>query len=272
MVLTPTKSSDILLLVYPKTNGRGSPLPFVIFEVYQRCRVWNRILKFIRGEFSNWQYWEIIFTLLCTSAITVISIVLDSGILGIASAIAGTLYTMLAGKGKISCYIFGIFNSAAYGYISFSQKLYGDAMLNWLWYLPMMFAGIILWRKKRDETNCIIKNRLSPGGRWFTFLVCAAGVAVYSRILALSGDPQPVVDAVTTVLSVSAMILTVKRCVEQWLMWIIVNAVSVIMWFRVWQDGGDAVATLLWWLIMLITGIIFFIQWYLAMKKSPADN
>ena len=86
------------------------------------------------------------------------------------------------------------------------------------------------------------------------------------------GDRQPLVDSVTTILSVIAMILTVKRCVEQWLMWILVNAISVVMWLRVYLENGNSAATLLWWLIMLITGIIFFIQWSKDIRSGNKDN
>ena len=228
--------------------------------------------RVIRREFSHWQSWEVWYLCICTLAIAVISVKLGDNALGIASAITGTLYTMLAGKGKISCYLFGIFNSAAYGYIAFSQRLYGDAMLNWGWYLPMMFAGITCWKRQLDGNGCVIKNRLTWRKRILTVAVCAAAVAGYGMILYRMGDGQPVTDSVTTVFSVTAMILTVKRCVEQWLMWILVNAVSVFMWLRVYIDGGNSIATLLWWLIMLVTGIIFFIQWTRELKKTAGQQ
>ena len=226
----------------------------------------------IRQEFVNWKCREIIYLLVCTGAIALISIRLGDSTLGIMSAVTGTLYTMLAGKGKISCYFFGIFNSAAYGYIAFEQQLYGDAMLNWLWYLPMMFAGIVFWRKRMDNNACVIKKRLSWRGRLLTAGACAVAVAVYGIILRRLGDQQPFVDAVTTVLSVAAMILTVRRCVEQWLLWIAVNAISVGMWLRVYLNGGNNIATLLWWMIMLITGVVFFIQWAGELKSNSREE
>ena len=226
----------------------------------------------IRLELSGWQWWEIIYLLVCTGAIGVISAILGGDNLGIASAVAGTLYTLLAGKGKISCYFFGVFNSVTYGYIAYSQQLFGDAMLNWGWYAPMMIVGIFCWRKKRDEQNCIIKNRLSWQCRLDWLLWCIAGILFYAIVLFCLGGAQPLVDSTTTVLSVAAMILTVKRCVEQWLMWILVNLISVIMWIRVYQNGQEHIATLLWWVIMLITGVIFFIQWISEMKRAEKLN
>lgn len=227
------------------------------------------INKFIRNELTGWQSWELIYAGVCSAAIGVIALHLGDTPLGIASAVAGTLYTMLAGKGKISCYFFGIFNTAAYGYIAYSQRIYGDMMLNWLIYLPMMFAGIILWNKRRDEQYSIIKTRLSLNSRILLILLNLTAIAAYAAVLARLKANQPVIDSCTTVLSVTAMVLTLKRCIEQWILWTAVNLLSVIMWFRVFiSTGGGAAATLLWWLIMLISGIIFYIQW----RKSIIDS
>ena len=173
----------------------------------------NKIWRLIIRECSGWQLWEVLYIAVCTLAILVISIILGDNSLGIASAVTGTLYTMLAGKGKISCYFFGIFNSASYGYIAFSRQLYGDAMLNWCWYLPMMFAGIICWQKKLDENSCVIKRRLTLPEHGIVLAGCCAGILFYAWCLQRVGGSQPLVDSATTVLSVAAMILTVKRCV-----------------------------------------------------------
>lgn len=227
----------------------------------QEVLMWKKVAGFIRGEFLNWQAWEVVYILACTGAICGISVYLGDSALGIASAVTGTLYTLLAGKGKISCYFFGVFNSASYGYIAFEQKLYGDTLLNCCWYLPMMFAGIFFWRRQMDDEQCVIKNKLDLRGRIICAAVCAVSIMILAAGLFLAGGSQPVIDASTTVFSVAAMILTVKRCMEQWLLWILVNSISVGMWLRVYLNSGNSVATLLWWLIMLITGIIFYIRW-----------
>ena len=222
----------------------------------------NKFTGFLKNELTGWQLWEIFYIAGCTVAIGIIVAILGDTPLGIASAVTGTLYTMFAGKGKISCYIFGIFNTAAYGYIAFSQKIYGDMMLNWAIYLPMMFAGIILWQRKRDAQHTVIKASLNWKMRLILFVLNIAAIAAYAAVLRYLEARQPVIDSCTTILSVTAMLLTLKRCIEQWLLWTVVNLLSVVMWFRVYlSTGGESIATLLWWIIMLISGIIFYCQW-----------
>ena len=233
----------------------------------------NKITDFLKNELTGWQLWEIFYIAGCTVAIGIIAVILGDTPLGIASAVTGTLYTMFAGKGKISCYIFGIFNTAAYGYIAFSQKIYGDMMLNWAIYLPMMFVGIILWRKRRNAQHTIIKASLDWKMRMILLVLNIAAIAAYAVVLYRLGARQPVIDSCTTILSVTAMLLTLKRCIEQWLLWTAVNLLSVVMWFRVYLNGGESIATLLWWVIMLVSGIIFFCQWkkMIPREKKIAD-
>lgn len=235
----------------------------------------NKVTAFLKGELEGWKLWEIIYILSCTAAICGISISLGDTLPGICSAVAGTLYTMLAGKGKVSCYFFGIINTILYGYIARQNRIYGDMMLNWFIYLPMMFAGIYLWIYRLDTENTVIKEQLSLHGRILVVLFCTAAIAGYAVVLKKMNGAQPVIDAATTVLSVMAMVLTLKRCVEQWLLWTAVNLLSTVMWVRVWlaSGGESSVATLLWWLIMLVSGIIFFIQWCSQLGGIPkSDN
>ncbi len=224
--------------------------------------------KFIADTFSSWRAWEVVYAFVCTGAIAGISFYLGDSLAGISSAVAGTLYTILAGKGKAMCYVFGIINTLIYGYIARSHALYGDMMLNWFIYLPMMLAGLVVWQRKSDDCGNVIKTALSRRGRVMLLGFLLAGTAVYAYILHRMGDVQPAVDSATTILSVAAMAMTLKRCIEQWILWTLVNGLSVVMWVRVYVSGGNSIATLLWWVIMLITGIIFFIQWYMAVKRE----
>lgn len=68
-------------------------------------------------------------------------------------------------------------------------------------------------------------------------------------------------DAFTNVLSVAAMALTVRRAIEQWVLWIAVDAVEVFMWIKVWLSGGGMVSVMLMWLLFLANGIYMLALW-----------
>ena len=227
----------------------------------------NKIKRFVAGECSGWKTGETIWFAFCVISTIIAAVILNDNFAGIAAAVTGIFYTLLAGKGKISCYLFGIVNSLLYGWLSIEQKLYGEVMLNWGWYFPMMFAGLFFWGKNLGEQQIIRKTKLSIGEKIVFYLLTLIGIAVYAVILHYMKDPQPLIDSTTTVLSVTAMFLTVKRCADQWFMWTIVNILSVWMWFRVFQLNGESAALLAMWLIALANGIIFWFQWYKDIKK-----
>ena len=209
----------------------------------------------------------------CTVVTAVLSFVMGDSLFGAAASITGVLYSLWAGKGKLSCYFFGIFNSFAYGLISFNATLYGEVVLNWGWYFPMMFAGLFFWKRNlKSDVQEIIKRRLSWRYRLLIAAVALLGTLSGAFILQKMGDQAPVLDALTTVLSIIAMVLTVKRCVEQWALWTVVNIASIYMWYKVYLTGSGSIAILLMWVLALINGIIFYCLWQREIKKCAADQ
>ena len=225
--------------------------------------------NFIIKEFSNWHPRELVWMSFCTVLTVGLSYYLGDTVFGTAAAVTGVLYSLWAGKGKLSCYFFGIFNSFAYGLIAFKATLYGEVILNWGWYFPMMFAGLFCWKKHlKKDVQEIIKRKLSWQYRLLTAAIAAVATAAVAFGLYKMGDQAPVLDAFTTVLSVIAMVLTVKRCVEQWALWTMVNIASIYMWYKVYLTGSGSIAILLMWLLALINGVIFYCLWQREMKNE----
>ena len=229
------------------------------------------VRKWITGEFSGWKTGEVLWFLFCISATVATALIKRDTLIGIAAAVTGICYTLLAGKGKLSCYLFGIVNSLLYGWISYKAKLYGEVMLNWGWYFPMMFVGLFFWGRNLGSSQIIKKTELGTWGKIICYLLSLIGIAVYAVILHRMKDSQPVIDSATTILSVTAMVLTVKRCADQWIIWTIVNILSVWMWFREFQLSGESAALLAMWVVTLANGIIFYIQWYKDIKKCKTN-
>ncbi len=94
-------------------------------------------------------------------------------------------------------------------------------------------------------------------------VVAAAGLYV---VLKAIGGSRPLCDSLTNVLSVAAMVLTVKRCIEQWFMWIAVDAIEIVMWCR---TGDASMAILAMWTLFLVDGIYL---WWLWASLSSASR
>lgn len=229
-----------------------------------------KITEFIKEELTGWKNIEIagllfVFILIFTNAV-----VFNDNPVAICSAICGILYTIIAGKGKISCYFFGLLGSGCYIWLSFSNALWGNMLLYLCYYIPMQIVGIFRWRKHlQAETKEIIKTRLSNLDRIRLFIIGVIGCIITGFILAACNDKSPVIDGITTFLSVLGMYLTVRRCIEQWIIWMLVNGLSLIMWLNLVMNGTKAYATVIMWGVYFVLAIYFYFVWR---KECPVKS
>lgn len=185
--------------------------------------------------------------------------------LGTLSAVTGVVCVVLVAKRSIWNYLFGLINVTTYALIAYRSQLYGDAILNAAYYLPMQFAGFALWRKhSSDQSRQSVQSRLmSRRARAVLLTGCAVLTALIGLVLdRFTADPQPYKDAATTLLSVVAQYLMVKAFAEQWILWIAVNAISVAMWIVCLGRGDEHAALMVvMWLCYLANSINGLVVW-----------
>lgn len=227
------------------------------------------LLELIKSEFKNWgKYEKVLFPLVLILTV-VISIIIGDNKVALVSAICGMSYTILAGKGKISCYFIGMIGTFCYSYLAFKNGFYGNLALYMLYYLPMEIIGILKWCKHlKKDIREIIKTRLSNKDRVIYALVAVISSIVLSLILKIFNGSTPYLDATVTVLSIIGQLLTVKRCVEQWHVWFIVNLLSLIMWVFAYINGSNCFATIIMWAVYLVLSVYFLQTW----KKEMSNN
>ena len=195
----------------------------------------------------------------------------DVDVVGSLAGIAGVLCVVLVAKGSIWNYFFGLINVSMYAYISYKASLYGDAALNALYYVPMQFIGWWQWRKRgaaisKSESKDGVQvkaRRFSWKQRVVLFAGCAAAVVAGAFVLKYVGDPQPLKDSTTTVLSIVAQALMALAFMEQWALWIVTNIVSVIMWcVCVARGEAHASVMVIMWSFYLLNSINGLRVWH----------
>ena len=221
-----------------------------------------KFIDFIKNELYGWKKLEIF--LICVALIAIIcnTLILKDNIIAIISAICGILYTIIAGKGKISCYIFGVCGSVCYSILSWQNALWGNLLLYLCYYIPAQVWGFFSWGKNINKSShAIFKRELKLRYKFLIVLVSIAGSVITAYILRYFNDSNPAVDGMTTFLSIIGMFLTVKRYIEQWIIWFIVNVFSLIMWINVVLGGVKAYSTLIMWSVYVILAIYFYFEW-----------
>ena len=210
--------------------------------------------------FKDWNLfeksWLIIFTLINVAVL----IYSKEGILGFTASVTGMLSVILVAKGKISNYYFGIINVVIYGFISYNSKYYGEAMLNILYFLPMQIIGFMMWRRNNvniDESKEVKAERMTVKEIILWSVLSGIAVIVYGIILKKLNNTLPMADSFTTVLSVTAMILMVKRYIEQWIVWIMIDIVAIYMWLFIKSDYNITIM----WIAYLVNAVYGLYNW-----------
>ena len=221
-----------------------------------------KITEFLKKELTGWKQAEALWLAAVIFIILINSVILKDSPIAVISAVCGILYTVIAGKGRRSCYIFGLAGSGCYSYLAFHNALYGNLALYLFYYIPMEIAGFFSWgnhlKKNKSE---IIKTKLSLKRRIVLSLISITGSLITIIILWFMNDKAPISDGITAFLSIVGMYLTVKRCIEQWIIWMIVNALSLFMWLFLVIQGAKTFSTVIMWAVYLALSFYFYAEW-----------
>ena len=232
----------------------------------------NRILSF-------YDWFLIIGVIVSNLIYSLLSGSLD--LMGSIASVAGVLCVVLVAKGSIWNYLFGIVNVSLYAYISYKAALYGDAALNALYYVPMQFIGWWQWRRRGASVSeaeaagrgvQVRARRFSWRQRVVLAAGCVAAVVAGGFLLRHLGDPQPFKDSTTTVLSIVAQDLMALAFMEQWVLWIITNIVSVVMWtICVARGEAHAAVMVIMWSFYLLNSMNGLRVW-LKLSRRPSED
>ncbi len=188
--------------------------------------------------------------------------IMQDSLIALASAFCGITYTILAGKGNPFCYLIGLTGSAFYMYLAYHNQIWGNLILYGLYFVPMQVLGFFKWSKNlKNDKYEIIKIKLGEKENLILFTVTLFISLVFVFILWRLKDANPIIDSITTVFSILAMYLTVRRAIEQWYVWAGVNALSFVMWFIIAVHGKKVYSTVLMWFIYFILAIYFYKKW-----------
>lgn len=216
----------------------------------------------IYNKLQNWKKGELYFLIGIWLFIIAQSVITNDNPIAMISALCGITYTFIAGKGNPICYLFGITGSSFYCVLSFNNTLWGNLLLYALYYIPMQTLGYFQWNKNLQENSSeIVKIRLPKKELLILILIMLCLIVGSYFVLTHYKDAHPVLDSVTTVLSIGGMYLTVRRAIEQWQCWMIVNFLSLLMWLSIAITGVKVYSTVIMWCVYLFLAFYFYFEW-----------
>jgi len=171
--------------------------------------------------------------------------------------VAGLLCIWLASQEKIVNYAFGLVNVTLFAIIFFQIQLYASLLLQLFFFVANIY-GWYAWSRQTSDSQLALKIRWLPLPKalaWgvgcvvaialmtlyidpvFAFLTRIAvtlmqGMGMNVVMPELQPDAFPFWDACMMVLSIAAMVLMTRKYVENWLLWTLVNVISVMIFAR----------------------------------------
>ena len=225
----------------------------------------SMLLKAIK-KFSIFEWSMILIVITFTTYFAIINkedsliyIVIDA-----IAAISGIFCVVLCAKGKRSQYFWGFFNILGYIIVTWIHKYYGEVMLNAIYYLPLQFIGYYVWTKNIDEKQNEVKGKkLNIKYSVILLILTGLGIILYQFLLNHLGGTHPLLDSASTVISITANLLMVLRYREQWLLWIVIDIITVIMW---WNVKDYIMVTM--WAVYLINAFYGYYNWSKIAKEE----
>lgn len=145
----------------------------------------------------------------------------------------GIISVLFARKNNILVYPTGLVSTILYVYILFKFELFGDLIINF-YYSIMSVLGWYLWSKTKngeDEFPISTINRKECIISTLIFIITLTFVAFVYHFFDKFTHWTAYVDAFTTGLFFVGMWLMAKRKIENWILWIIADVVSVPLYF-----------------------------------------
>lgn len=213
--------------------------------------------------FTNWNVFEKSWLFIFTVLGILVAVSQENNWFSFIVLLSGIFCVVLAAKGNILNYYFGIFNSCSYAYLCFNNGLYGELALNLFFYLPTGLSGILLWKKHTQKQQLTHVNQLSKRHLFYIIVASMASIACLGSVLTLiPSQNTPFLDATTNIIAISATLLMIFRFKEQWWFYIALNLFTIFMWAIRLQNGSEeGLMMVLMWFAFLINSFYGFYNW-----------
>jgi len=147
--------------------------------------------------------------------------------LDIIGTILGFLYLWLEFRISPWMWVVGCIMPAIYIVVLYQAGIYADCGMEVYYFLAGIY-GLIIWLRGKTEKGTVVNISRTPK-RLYAILICITvllyfGIMIFLREMTDSRVPN--IDAFTTALSIIAMWMLSRKFIEQWWLWLVVDAIS----------------------------------------------
>ncbi|PLW69719.1 nicotinamide riboside transporter PnuC [Pseudohalioglobus lutimaris] len=182
----------------------------------------------------------------------------------ILATLAGLAYIVFLIREQVIAWPFGIAGSLLSIYLFIDGKLYSEAFL-YAFYVAAGIWGWIRWsRRVAMHNNPVIRYQLSAHAA--IILVASLSALALATFFSTFTDAQrPYIDAFTTAFSFAATYMEVKKVLETWVYWIVLNVASI--WLYMDRSLDIYAALICVYAVLSVWGLV---QWFLVYRQQSS--
>jgi nicotinamide mononucleotide transporter len=189
----------------------------------------------------------------------------DTSVIELAAAALAVAYLLLAIRQRVSCWIAAFVSSCMYVWVLFGAHLYMESVLN-VFYAAMAVYGFWQWQHGRGGAALIVTRW--PIARHLGALLGVTALSVVSSFFLRRFTPAawPFADSMVTWSSVFATFLVARKVYENWHWWLVIDSVSLCLYFT-----RRLYVTMLLFALYLILIVIGMREWRRSLSVYAAE-
>jgi nicotinamide mononucleotide transporter len=188
-----------------------------------------------------------------------------------AAVIFAITYLLLAVRENVLCWLFAFISTAIFTVLFWDVSLLMDSALN-VYYMAMAVFGWYQWTRGGtnggDQPRVLAVQSMSAGQH--TLTIIAIVILSFTSGYLLSEHSHaawPYIDSFTTWASVIATYLVTRKYLQNWLYWIVIDAVSVPLYL---ERGLNLTALL--FVAYIVIAVVGYFSWRGHLRTSEQAN
>ena len=185
--------------------------------------------------------------------------------LEIIGTIIGLAYLWLEYRASIYLWIAGIIMPAVYLFVYYEAGLYADFGIN-VYYLLAAVYGWFVWKygnKEKRGQELPITRMLRRKWTMAALMYVVFQLLIAWILIRYTDSNVPWCDAFTTALSMVAMWMLARKYLEQWIVWIVVDVLSAILYFTKDLDYTGAL-----YILYAVVAVFGYRKWNQLLKQQ----
>lgn len=193
--------------------------------------------------------------------------IMDTSWLEIIAVIFGLLSVWYAKKENILVYPTGIVNVLIYVYLCYVAGLYADMGINFFYFIMSVY-GWYSWTRKDVQKKVLPISTCNTTYHIVNVIAFIVFFVIIRIILIRFTDSTvPTADSVTTSLFIIAMWLMARKKIENWIVWIIGDLISIPLYAY-----KGLIFTSFQFTVFLIIAVLGYIEWRKKLLATEAEK